>query len=77
MKRPIVMHFKKCGSSDTEQEEKQGFEDDDTVVMVRVLFACQTPKLKTHALDGSVVARCSALLTPQCCVPHSFGWITA
>ena len=67
------MLFKMCGTSDSQQ----GFQDDDTDVMVRVLFACQTSELKTHAFAGSVVARCSALLTPKCCVPHSFGWITA
>ena len=66
------MNFKKCGSSDTEQEEKQGFEDDDTVVLVRVLCACQTPTLKTWWFGGCQI-KCASSATTQCFVPHTFG----
>ena len=37
----MFMHFKKCGSSDSELEEQHGFEHDDTDVMVRMLCAIE------------------------------------
>ena len=54
-------------SSDSEQEEEQGFEHDDMDVMVRMLlchgiFSPDTPTPELHAPPGSWVASSSALL---------------
>ena len=61
------MHFKKCGSGDSEQEEEQGFEHDDTDVMGRMLLchgicSLDTPSPELYAPPGSWVASSSALL---------------
>ena len=45
--RPIVMHFKKCGSSEHRTGGKQGFEHDDTDVMVGTL--CATEFARPHS----------------------------
>ena len=42
------MLFKMCGTSDSEQEEEQGFEHDNTDVMVRMLCATQFVRPHTN-----------------------------